>query len=1041
MQLWTHKVIDGPFGLAGLARCATLALLIQWGGVMRSSFGHLQFVLLTSVSSIAATTANAQVGAQNPPNIQSKPTPKSEEVPEEIVVVGSQIQGAKPTGALPVTVLNEERIAATGSVSGDDLFRSLPQAGDVQFQEARTVGNLNDARGDNSSINLRNLGTGNTLVLLNGRRMVSTPGTQTENFVPVQTVNTNALPVGATRRVEVLRDGAGAIYGSDAVAGVVNVVLDDRFDGVRLDARYGFADGTSESTVAIKAGTKIGPNTQVMLFGSYTHRTPLFASERDFTASEDHRRRVEGTPFESDTAFDNRSASSPFGAFRVIPTSTTVRQGTTALTASGVFHVEPMSNTGGGCSSTVYNGNLCLRSGAITTVAARPLRYDENPDRTIRGGLDRFNLFGTMSHDFGGVEFFGEAGYYRAKLDGSREQSAPISSASISIPATNFYNPFGPTILNGAPNPNRLPNLTGVPTGGLPLTIVNYRPVDTGPRTFTVTDDMVRLLGGLRGDWGAFNWESALTYSAARTDDNTHDAISNTLFQRALARSTPDAYNPFNGGSQPDFSLGDATPSDRSTVESFLVDVHRVSKTSLATADLKASNPRLFELPAGGVGVAAGVEVRRETYEDNRDDRLDGSVTYTDVVTNRRFGTDILGASPSSDVKARRTIASAFAELAVPLVSPEMRVPLIRSFNVQLAARNEYYSDFGNVLKPKVAASWDLFEGFKLRGSWSKSFRAPNLPQFYSEGTQVANTRTDYAFCRVNVPPSATCSGLNTLEIRSGNRELKPEDATNLTAGMVLQPRWVPGLLLTADVWRINSSGVIGIQGAQNQLNYDYLLRLAGSSNPNVVRLTPDAGQTVGQLSFVQDSFFNLAPRTIKGIDLELQYNLRSTPIGTFNIQLGASHLLKLVQQPSELQEELIAAIAEGRLGTGPTVTGANNLLRQNGNPRWRASANLNWRLGNFRAGVLVNYVSSVDDTGPLKVNDRFFQVDSWTTVSAHAEYRVSKPGPLEDTRFRIGARNLFDVDPPLHSSNFGFLGSLHNAIGRFVYLEVSKQF
>jgi outer membrane receptor protein involved in Fe transport len=175
--------------------------------------------------------------------------------------------------------------------------------------------------------------------------MVSTPGTQTENFVPVQTVNTNALPVGATRRVEVLRDGAGAIYGSDAVAGVVNVVLDDTFDGLRLDARHGFADGTSESTVAFKAGTKIRQNTQVMLFGSYTHRTPLFASERDFAASEDHRPRTVGTPFEGDTAFDNRSTSSPFGAFSVIPTSVVVRQGTstansTALTASGVFHVE-----------------------------------------------------------------------------------------------------------------------------------------------------------------------------------------------------------------------------------------------------------------------------------------------------------------------------------------------------------------------------------------------------------------------------------------------------------------------------------------------------------------------------------------------------------------------------------------------------------------------------------------------------------------------------------------------------------------------------
>jgi outer membrane receptor protein involved in Fe transport len=958
----------------------------------------------------------------------------------DIVVVGSQIRGAQPTGALPVTVIGEDRIAATGSVSGDDLFRSLPQAGDVQFQESRTTGNLNDARGDNSSINLRSLGTGNTLVLLNGRRMIPTPGTQTENFVPVQTVNTNAIPLGATRRVEVLRDGAGAIYGSDAVAGVVNVVLDNRFDGLRLDARYGFAEGTDETTLAFKAGTKLGDNTRVMLFGGYTRRTPLFTSERDYTRSEDHRPRTVGTPFEGDTAFDNRSTSSPFGAFTVIPANTAVRQGTVALTTSGTFHVEPVANTAAGCSSTVYNGNLCLRAGGITGATSRVLRYDENPDRTIRGGLDRYNAFGTLSHDFGSVELFGEVGYYRAVLDGQREQSANLSSAVLSIPATNYYNPFGPTTINGAPNPNRLPNLVNVPVGGLPLTIVNYRPVDTGPRTFTVTDDSIRLLGGFRGGFGDFDWESAVSYSWARTEDNTHDAVSNTLFQQALGRSTPDAYNPFNGGSQPEFSLGDATPSDPATIRSFLVEVYRISKTSLATADAKVSNPRLFALPAGGVGFAAGVEVRRETYEDDRDARLDGTTTYTDVVTGRTFGTDILGASPAPDVKARRTIASAFLEFAVPVISPEMNIPLVRAVDLQLAARNEHYSDFGNVLKPKVAASWDLFEGFRLRSSWSQSFRAPNLPQFYSAGTQVANTRTDFAFCRVT-NLGAPCTGVSTLEVRSGNQSLEPEESTNFTAGMVLQPPQIRNLTVTLDYWRIDQSGVIGIQGAQNQILYDLLLRRSGSSNPNVVRLPPAAGQTVGQLDFVQDDYFNLQPRTIRGVDLELNYRLPETSIGTFNIQLAGAHLLELQQEPSEVQALLIAANAAGQLGPGINIAGANSLLRQNGNPLWRATANLNWRSGPARAGILVNYVSSVEDTGPTPVDGRQFQVDSWTTANAYVEYNIRDGGLLGGTRVRVGARNIFDKEPPLYSSNFGFLGSLHNAIGRFGYLEVAKRF
>ncbi len=132
---------------------------------------------------------------------------------------------------------------------------------------------------------------------------------------------------------------------------------------------------------------------------------------------------------------------------------------------------------------------------------------------------------------------------------------------------------------------------------------------------------------------------------------------------------------------------------------------------------------------------------------------------------------------------------------------------------------------------------------------------------------------------------------------------------------------------------------------------------------------------------------------------------------------------------------------SSGKLGTGINVTGANNLLKQNGNPRWRASANLNWRLNGFRAGVLVNFVSAVNDTGPAQVNGRFFQIEEWTTVNVYGEYRFEDRSFLDGTRLRIGARNIFDKDPPLASNNFGFFGSLHNPTGRFVYGEISKTF
>jgi outer membrane receptor protein involved in Fe transport len=277
--------------------------------------------------------------------------------------------------------------------------------------------------------------------------------------------------------------------------------------------------------------------------------------------------------------------------------------------------------------------------------------------------------------------------------------------------------------------------------------------------------------------------------------------------------------------------------------------------------------------------------------------------------------------------------------------------------------------------------------------------------------------------------------------VRSGNSNLEPEDSTNYSAGIVVQPPFLKDLVVTADYWRIDQRGVIGIQGAQNQILYDLLLRRRGSSNPNVVRLAPLAGQTVGQLDFVQDDYFNLQPRSIRGLDLELSYRLRNTPLGSFNIQLAGARLLDFDQEPSEVQAELIAANAAGLLGPGIAIAGANSLLRQNGNPLWRASGNLTWRAGPVRAGVLVNYVSSVEDTGPAPVDGKLFQLPSWTTVNAYAEYAVPEGGNFGGTRFRVGARNIFDKDPPVYSNNFGFLGSLHNAIGRFIYFELSKNF
>jgi outer membrane receptor protein involved in Fe transport len=612
----------------------------------------------------------------------------------------------------------------------------------------------------------------------------------------------------------------------------------------------------------------------------------------------------------------------------------------------------------------------------------------------------------------------------------------------ISIPASNYYNPFGASTIGGVANPNRLPNLVNVPAAGLPLRITTYRPVDTGPRVYEVTDDSTRLLAGVRGERAGFDWESAIVYSWAKTDDFTTNAVSNTLFQQSLAKATPDAYNPFNGGNQQVYSGADTTPNNAGTIAGFLVGVNRISETTLAMWDLKVSRPDVVALPGGDVGIASGLEVRRESYVDNRDPRLDGTIKYTDVVTNITYGTDVMGASPSPDVRAHRSIMSAYLELAVPVVSPVMEIPLVKSVDMQLAARTERYSDFGTVTKPKVALNWTMTDWLALRGSASQAFRAPNLPQFYSSGTQVSNTRTDFSFCRLN---AVTCTGASTIEVRSGNQGLGPEEADNLSAGLVLEPSLPESagkLTLSVDFWSIKQTEVIGIEGGQVQLLYDYLLRLDGQSNPNLVRDAPVGTNRVGQLLQINDNYFNITPRQLEGLDASLRYELRRTKFGNFTFTVNAAKLTKFEQQATEMARKVIDANNAGRFGPGIVVTAAGNQIGINGNPEWRGSASLTWRQQQWRAGMFVNYVGSVFDTGPAAVNGQLFEVDSWTTMSVYGQYDFRRRDDiLDQTSLRLGVRNIEDKDPPVTSTNFGYFGSLANATGRYVYVTLSKSF
>lgn len=1019
---------------------------------------------------LAAVSLIVMAGAQNAaaqevarPD-QSTP-PQSAQGGEPIVVTGSRIAGTKITEALPVTVVTEDQIAATAAVSGDELFRSIPQMGDVSFNSGNGQVSSNFARGDIGSIDLRGLGVGNTLVLINGRRVVQNPGSQASNtLAPVITYNSNSIPVAGVKRVEVLRDGAAALYGTDAVAGVVNTILRDDITGGGLTLQYGGAEGTGlrEFSGSGYLGTDFAKDRgNISLFFNYVNRTALSSQDQYFTATADHRLfdAFAGTPFENSSSLDDTSTLAPWGNFTTLR-GVRVRQGATSITsAGGAFSIQPTAN--GGCSA-VLAGGICIDDGnRATTGADRNTRWNgpANYPISIMPRLDRVNLFASGHYDLtDDVTLFGEAGYYFGKTRSIQDSVFSIGSIQMTVPASNYWNPFGPvTFANGSANPNRLPGIDA-PATGLPVTITSYRFSDLGPTVVDVTNRQFRLLGGLRGETAGFHWESALLYSEASVRD-VQDGISATALQQNLALSTPDAYNPFNGGNPADPQGLDTSMSSQAARDAISIKAVRRDKATLAQWDFRASKADLLALPGGDLGIAFGLEARRDTQLDDRDKRVDGTITWTDTVTGVVQPSDLFGVSPTPDTEGARTVLSAFTELAVPVISPEMGVPLIRSFELQLAGRYEHYSDFGSIAKPKIAAAWDVFEGLRFRGSWAQGFRAPTLEQTNATIVTRGNTRTDWIRCEADLRAGRIttfdqCSeSFVTTAQRAGNPDLKPETSTTWTVGTVLQPGFLNrGKLrttFTVDYWQVKQKGIVGVFGEGNALIADYVARVQGSSDPRVTRrpVTADdialfAGtgiDPVGVVQYVDDKYRNLQPQIVRGIDFGLDMSLRDTGIGDFSFNANAAYLLKYFRDvPPDIQV-LLDARAAGVINIDTVIPEASNRIQQGGFPKWRGFTSLTWKLGQFTAGASANYVGSVFDTD-ISVGGENLRLHDYVTASLYLQYEL-KGGAVDGTRLRLGVRNIANSHPPFDSSSTAYDGSLYSPIPRYWYVNVSKTF
>lgn len=994
-------------------------------------------------------------------------------------VTGSFIRQFDEQTARPVTVMNFEDLEGSGYLTASEFLNDLSFAGGVSIGEGAE--GPNDARGDVSSINLRELGPGNTLVLLNSRRLTPHPISQSLSGTPTLVVNVNTIPDAAVQRMEILRDGASALYGTDATAGVVNTILRRDFEGSRLTFRYGFSEDTTfrEYRVDLAHGVNFNNNrTNFSIFAQYFDRNPMKASERSYAATDD-KRPLLPEEWEGNVNFRNISAISPWGRFQLgsfgangefVPTGRVARTGPTnnLSNETGIFSIRPAELSTLGVPSPQNPNNFIVPS----QLTLEELRYDTGDTRWLTPQTTRFSLYSVLNHTLtDNLSTYFEFGYYTADSEMNR---APIALdetlAFLIVPKQNYWNPFGPV-----GSPNRIPGninfgvgagATPIPDEGLDALVLRYRPVELGPRLVYVESSSYRFVGGLRGQVNNWSWDSGVVWSVSKTTDTNDNYQSKTLLLRDLALDTPEAFNPFDGPF--------ANP--ESVLERSRISITRQGETQLGIIDFRASNYDIYELASGPIGFAFGFEYRYESYADIRDPRLNGTIVFDPAMVPVMFpeipasfipegylpdNSDVVGVSATVDTNASRDVLSAFSELNIPFFSRRNAVPGIHRLEMQLAARYEHFSDFGDTLKPKAAISYYPIPWAFLRTSYSMGFRAPNLSQLY-EGETERLPAGEPDFYRVMNLPAGLLNDRDRGNTRrriasGGNADLTPEESESVTVGLVISPPVVDGLTISVDWWSIRQTDVIGRFGTTEQIALDAYLRDTTPDlfNPDVIRMQPTQTEIevfeilgkspAGEILRVNNPALNLDSRKVRGMDFALNYAIPWTRLGNFTFDMTASYYMKYEETRSDL-DFLRDYVDEVLLPRGLDVSQLEVLFpdkrQRDGNPKYRLDASLAWRKGSWGARARVNYIDYFYDTNAIhETTGEYWRVADSTRVDLSADYRFRLGNRGSRFLIRIGVRNVFNEDPPLTSHARGYDWRYHSNRGRYWFTTLRTNF
>ena len=750
---------------------------------------------------------------------------------QRVEITGSSIKRIDAETALPVTVITREQIDKSGAVNTEDLLRRVSASAAMFSDTTQGVGYAT------SNANLRGLGANSTLVLLNGRRLANHPFGSIGGTVAV---DLNSIPFAAIERIEVLRDGASAVYGTDAVGGVINFITRRDYQRGEVSVRYGdTADGIGGreqgASIAFGMGDPAADRFNLLVTANFQKNTRLRAVDQEL-----YNRGITEIP-----------GSAPPTSGRAFPgrlVDYTLSPG--AYIANGTFS-DPNFATCGPTDTVIVN--------AGTTPNGSPLLYcrfiyaatlDNLPDQEKGDIFTRLTYNITNEH-----QLFAEASFARSHSIG-RVAPVPIDSTAGHVnPTTGEYPSFAFPV-SSRYFPTALLTQLGytAPFDTLPngMTEVSLRAIPVGNRINDNTNEQARVVLGSKGVMAGWDYDTGLTYSRATGNLEYRGYINETRFINALATGN---INPFGPNDAAGLALLNST---------LMEGPMRKSTSTTAEVDFKMSR-ELMPMAGGPMAVAVGVDFRRESAHDRP------------VNDEYRQGLHIGGEGTVPETEASRNVYAVFSEL---------NLPFAKGFEGTVAARYDHYSDFGSTFNPRASMRWQPNRQILLRTSVGTGFRAPSLWDVNSPPafTNTANSLIDPECPVANDPRCETQFNVR----QSSSPNLKPEKSRQFTFGLVFEP--VVGYSAAIDYWFIEKKDQISIIGGDALLTDAALY----AQYRERVRRTAD-----DFISFIETPVENLGKLRTEGIDIGLKGNWNVPDVGKFGAELNGTYITTWKRQTS----------------------------------------------------------------------------------------------------------------------------------------------